>query len=59
MSSQVGDLDMYSECLPAGSAVDCQAGLTLSHMAAWRALAASGEPAAWVFECVCEITPTI
>ena len=48
---QVGDLDTYSECLPAGSAVDCQAGLTLSHMAAWQALATSGELAAWVFEC--------
>lgn len=37
--------------MPAGSAVDCQVGLTLSHMAVWKALASSGQPAAWVFEC--------
>ncbi len=47
---QVGSLETYSECMPAGSAVDCQVGLTLSHMAVWKALAHSGQPAAWVFE---------
>ena len=47
---QVGSLEEYSECLPAGSATDCQAGLTLSHMKAWQALAHSADDAAWVFE---------
>ena len=47
---QVGSLEEFSECLPAGSATDCQAGLTLSHMKAWQALAHSAEYAAWVFE---------
>jgi hypothetical protein len=47
---QVGSLEEFSECLPAGSATDCQAGLTMAHMSAWKALAQSGEYAAWVFE---------
>ena len=46
----MGSLEEFSECLPAGSATDCQAGLTMAHMNAWKALAQSGEYAAWVFE---------
>lgn len=47
---QLGSLEEFTECMPAGSAVDCQVGLTLSHMNVWKALAASEEGAAWVFE---------
>ena len=47
---QVGDPEEFTECLPAGSATDCQAGLTISHKNAWKALAGSGEYAAWIFE---------
>lgn len=47
---QLGDLWEYLECKPASTAYDCQAGLTRSHIEAWRRLAKSGEPAAWIFE---------
>ena len=49
---QLGSLEEYTECLPAGSADDCQFGLTQSHVNVWKALAASEHGAAWVFECV-------
>lgn len=49
---QLGSLEEYTECLPAGSADDCQFGLTQSHVNVWKALAASDHGAAWVFECV-------
>ncbi len=47
---QVGDPEEYTECIPAGWATDCQAGLTISHINAWKALAKSEEYAAWIFE---------
>ena len=47
---QVGDPEEFTECMPAGWATDCQAGLTISHINAWKALAKSEEYAAWIFE---------
>ena len=38
------------ECKPAITAYDCQAGLTRAHIDAWKRIAKSGEPTAWVFE---------
>ncbi|CAL8466291.1 g5827 [Coccomyxa elongata] len=49
-SVQLGSLEEFTECLPAGSADDCQFGLTQSHVNVWKALAASEHGAAWVFE---------
>ena len=47
---QLGSAREYLECKPAHGAYDCQAGLTRSHIEAWKRLAKSGEPAAWIFE---------
>lgn len=47
---QLGSAREYLECKPARGAYDCQAGLTRSHIEAWKRLAKSGEPAAWIFE---------
>lgn len=50
MRMQLGSGRDYLECKPAHGAYDCQAGLTRSHIEAWKRLAKSGEPAAWIFE---------
>ena len=39
----------YTECHSA-TGIACRPGLTRAHMEAWKRLADSGEPAAWVFE---------
>lgn len=50
-AGQIGSLRTHTRCLLAGIDVRCRAGLTLSHVQAWKALAASGDHSAWMFEC--------
>ncbi|KAK9918814.1 hypothetical protein WJX75_007171 [Coccomyxa subellipsoidea] len=50
VSDQVGNLKDFMECRPANGAYDCQAGITMGHIKARKALASSGEQAAWIFE---------
>eukprot|EP00884_Botryococcus_braunii_P010278 jgi/Botrbrau1/19251/Bobra.0073s0004.1 len=45
-----GPEDQYTRCLPAGEAMDCQLGLTLTHVEIWRRIVTKQEAAAWVFE---------
>lgn len=47
---QAGPEDQYTRCLPAGDAMDCQLGLTLTHVEIWRRIVSNKEASAWVFE---------